>query len=181
MKNIIFIFCISLYGTLCANPIVGHWKINQIIGIHEYEYVLQELSENNKYGNYVAFHESNTFVSFYSAECGTTCKTRTYGSYEFEGERHVRLTLKKVERHGMRSFCPQLDTTMIKDLGLFYIHKDTFYIYEGMASIKLIPSDGDLVSDTQNAEYSKIIDNFDYETRDVPNLIYIATIPVESE
>jgi hypothetical protein len=160
--------------------IMGSWKINQLITGHEaparflekfdYEYELVKPDKDNPWGNNVEFKSDKTFTSYYSAWCGNDIFTTTYGTYQFADKHHVRLTLKRITVTGMA----HSDTQMEKDLGLFYVYKDT-------ACIKLIPSNGDPSADAQKIKYSSLIDAFDYETREVPNFMFIPGIPIKAK
>lgn len=161
----------------------GSWKINQLIGdeigglienpfLNDYknEFQLTKADDEYAYGDNVQFNPDNTFISYYSAPCGNDCFTKTYGTYRFTDERRVQFLLERIVVTGD---CPNSDTALQKDLGLFFIHQDS-------ACIKLIPSNGDLALDAQKVKYSHLIDAFDHETREVYNFICLPNVRLES-
>jgi hypothetical protein len=152
--------------------IIGNEPYGQIFEEFEHEYELVKPNRDDIFGSFVIFNTDSTFISYHHSPDGMSRIATTNGTYQFVNNNHVRLILERITTSG-GGFFPDSDTAMRKDLGLFCVYEDS-------TCIKLIPSSGDLATDAQKINYSSIIDAFDYETREVPNFIFLPDIPVKS-
>lgn len=117
------VLCVNSFAANPMETISGHYMISHVINESSNQtYVLMPIRPERgyMYGNHIMFEPSNsTFKSSYSAPCGNDCFPSSQGTYQMEGERHVRLHLTNVAQHG---FCEEnYDRAVQQDLGLFLI------------------------------------------------------------
>jgi hypothetical protein len=173
MKNFFWVLsAIFIFqGVSAQNDLFGHWGISSLIGMNEAaEYRLYKTSAGGSYGNGLYLKEDGTFISAYSAECGNDCFTSNFGRFKMVDAEHVHFYLDSVNVTGD---CPHRQLSPKKDLGIYAIVKEE-------KGYKLIKSNGS-ESDRQKLAYSKLMDAFEKETGDAPNLYYLPFKPVAAK
>ncbi|MDR0874372.1 MAG: TonB family protein [Prevotellaceae bacterium] len=110
--------------TNVSAKLAGDWKIDKLINNARTEYTIHkpDTTYGWDYGNHITFNADGTFQSYYTAPCGNDCFPTTSGNYNQEGKNYIRFTLKRITVDGD---CPNSDTQMNKNLGLFYVHRDS--------------------------------------------------------
>lgn len=88
-------------------------------------------------------------------ECPNGCSVLTSGTYELVDNDHIHIIVENVRLVGLYCGMTTLDKkNIIKDLGIFYIHKDANLI-------RLIPSNGVLQDDKDKMLYTEMLQTFD--------------------
>lgn len=149
-----------------AQSILGTWEISSLITQPDTkEYYLDPIDTNLRlnYGNRISIVDSNRFYTYYTAPCGLDCFTHSSGKYVLTDQNHVQFIVEKVSYSGTCSGKTS-EHPFPLDIGLYYIHRTT-------DKIRLIKSDGDLVQDKLNANYSDLIDENVLESRNFENLL----------
>lgn len=116
------VFCVNSFADNPMKTISGHYMISHIISeVPEQTYSITPVPTDRgfAYGNNIKFDPTSlTFESYYTAPCGNDCFPSSRGTYQMEGEQHVRLHLTNVAQRG---FCDGYDKTVQQDLGVFLI------------------------------------------------------------
>ncbi|MHC0447403.1 hypothetical protein ACWA1F_18485 [Flavobacterium sp. 3-218] len=128
-------------SSFAQSNIVGEWKTKDIIGYTDVaEYSLTKEKEAN-YGRSLTFKSDGTFFCGAPVKCLNDCFVFTSGTYVQVDTNHVHLIVKDAHFVGLTCKMKNLSKEdVIKDLGVFYIHKEE-------ETIRLIPSNGVLDDD----------------------------------
>lgn len=101
------------------------------------------------------FQFRGTFSSNELIGCPNDCSVLTSGTYELVDNDHIHIIVENVRFFGLYCGMIRLDKKdIIKDLGIFYIHKDANLI-------RLIPSNGVLQDDKDKMLYTEMLQIFD--------------------
>ncbi len=155
-SSVVFFLFLNIFFSLFSNAqtnILGTWKIDRIIGVNDYnEYSLVAQKEFS-WGNNLKMDLDGTFVSRYLAECGSDCFTSSSGRFMIIDDAHIRFILINIHYSGCGKELKS-ESDLNKDLGIFYIYKDS-------KSIRLIKSNGVLQDDKNKMLYAKMLNTFD--------------------
>jgi heat shock protein HslJ len=80
----------------------GTWAIDKLLGLDEnvQQYTLTPVNNDFlRFGNFVTFTCTDSFRSYYSAECGNDCFTDVFGKYRIENETTLVLAVDSVIYH----------------------------------------------------------------------------------
>lgn len=147
----LFFFSTSI---LAQVNIYGDWRINKILGIQdakEYSMVRQEM--NNRWGYLLTLNLDGTFLSRNLPSCGNDIYRNAIGSFMLIDDTHIRFLLKKTSSNSFNDEDGS-ELELTKDLGIFYIYKDS-------KSIRLIESNGILEDDKAKMLYTEMAKTFD--------------------
>ena len=156
-KNVVFYLFVNLFISLFSNAqtnIIGTWKIDKIVGVGDYnEYSLVSQKEFS-WGNNLKMELDGTFVSRYLAGCGNDCFTSSSGRFIIIDDAHIRFILVNIDYSGWCGKELKSETDLNRDLGIFYVYKDS-------KSIRLIKSNGNLQDDKDKMLYTEMLKTFD--------------------
>lgn len=145
---------LSLHS-FAQTDIAGKWETQDIIGYSDVvEYSLLK-KETSIYGRHATFSLDGTFSSNELIGCPNGCSVLTSGTYELVDNDHIHIIVENVRFFGL--YCGMIRSDkkdIIKDLGIFYIHKDANLI-------RLIPSNGILQDDKDKMLYTEMLKTFD--------------------
>lgn len=151
---IILAFFFLPTSILAQVNIYGDWRINDIFGIRDAkEYSMVRQDENNRWGRLFTLNLDGTFLSRNLPQCGNDIYWNVSGNFILIDDTHIRLIIRKTSS---TSFEKQYNSESEpnKDLGIFYIYKDS-------KSIQLIESNGILQDDNDKMLYTEMAKSFD--------------------
>jgi hypothetical protein len=124
------------------------WNTNELLLSDETKeyYLFPQNTDDYNFGNHLKLNPDQTFISFYTADCGNDCFTTSKGKYKIIDKNYICFYLEKITQSGDCSGNTQSD----KDLGLYYYYKkDTIY--------GLLKSNGNLEQDKKKVYYRDLI------------------------
>jgi hypothetical protein len=160
-NNLVFLF-LSIFFSVFSNAqtnIYGTWNINKIIGVGDYKEYALVAEKQFSCGNNVKLNLDGTFESRYSAPCGNDCFTSSSGRFIMIDDAHIRFIVADIHFSGWCGEQLKSESDLNRDLGIFYIYKDS-------KSIRLIESNGILEDDENKVLYNKLMNSFDWRSYD---------------
>lgn len=160
-NNLVFLFMSILFSVFsnAQTNIYGTWNVNKIIGVGDYKEYALVAERQFLYGNNVRLNLDGTFESRYSALCGNDCFKSSSGRFIMIDDAHIRFIVADIHFWGWCGEQLKSESDLNRDLGIFYIYKDS-------KSIRLIESNGVLEDDKNKVLYNKLMDSFDWRSYD---------------
>lgn len=161
LNKLVLILVFSFLPTLVIAQmnIYGNWKIGNLIGLNDVDEYSMIKQKEFSMGNSLTLNLDGTFSSGYSAKCGNDCFKNTSGRFIFIDEVHIRFILEDIHFSGFCGSDLKSETELNRDLGIFYIYKDS-------VSVRLIKSNGVLEDDNNKILYNELMDSFDWRSYD---------------
>lgn len=163
LKNKVAVLLI-LFFSIVSNAqinIFGDWRIDNVIGIRDLkEYSMVKQEENNRWGSLLTLNSDGTFLSRNLPECGNLISANILGDFVLIDDNHIRFILGETSsRKYNKAHNLDSESDLNRDLGIFYIYKDS-------KSIRLIESNGVLEDDKNKILYNKLMNSFDWRSYD---------------
>ncbi|GAA3780310.1 hypothetical protein [Flavobacterium ginsengiterrae] len=138
-NGFVFFLILNAFWSISSfsqTDLVGEWKTKDIIGYTDLtEFSLTKEKEAN-YACRLTFKSDGTFFCDVPVKCLNDCFVFTSGTYVQVDNNHIHLIVKDAHFVGLTCKMKNLSKEdIVKDLGVFYIHKDG-------ETIRLIPSSG---------------------------------------
>ncbi|WP_428231227.1 hypothetical protein [Flavobacterium sp.] len=162
MRNNVVLLFLSIFFSVFSNAqtnIYGTWKIDGIIGAGDYKEYSLVVQKKFSLGSNLRLNLDGTFESSYFASCGNDCFTSSSGRFMLIDEVHIRFVLVDIRFSGFCGGNLKSETELNRDLGIFYIYKDS-------DSVRLIKSNGVLEDDKNKILYNELMDSFDWKSYD---------------
>lgn len=156
-KDKVFLLLISMFFSVVSYAqvnLIGTWTIDNLIGIRDLKEYSLVAEKELSFGNNLSLELDGTFSSEYLAECLKDCFASTSGRFIRIDDTHIRFILVNTHYRGWCGKDSKSESDLNKDLGIFYIYKDS-------GSVRLIESNGILQDDKDKMLYTEMLNTFD--------------------